>query len=34
MIVSRAPDKGVMFLVSAAAMALSTLAWSFVRDDD
>jgi maltose/moltooligosaccharide transporter len=31
--VSRAPDKGVIFLVSALAMALSTLAWSLVREE-
>ena len=32
--VSRSPDKSVMFLVSAIALALSTLAWSLVRDED
>jgi maltose/moltooligosaccharide transporter len=31
--VSRAPDKGVIFLVSAVAIALSTIAWSLVRED-
>jgi hypothetical protein len=31
--VSRAPDKGVIFLVSAIAMGLSTLAWSLVREE-
>ena len=31
--VSRAPDKGVIFLVSAVAIALSTLAWSLVREE-
>ena len=33
LIVSRAADKSVIFAVSAASLALSTLAWSFVRDD-
>jgi len=33
LLVSRAPDKSVIFAVSAAALAISTLAWSFVRDD-
>jgi MFS family permease len=32
--VSRAPDKGVIFLISAVAIALSTLAWSLVREED
>ena len=32
--VSRASDKGVIFLISAAAIALSTLAWSLVREED
>jgi len=31
--VSRSPDKGVIFLVSAIAIALSTLAWSLVREE-
>jgi len=31
--VSRAPDKGVIFLISAVAIALSTLAWSLVREE-
>jgi len=31
--VSRAPDKGVIFLVSAVAIALSALAWSLVREE-
>lgn len=33
LIVSRAADKSVIFAVSAASLALSTLAWSFVRED-
>jgi maltose/moltooligosaccharide transporter len=33
LLVSRAPDKGVIFAISAASLALSTLAWSFVRED-
>jgi MFS family permease len=33
LIVSRAPDKSVIFAVSAASLALSTVAWSFVRED-
>jgi MFS family permease len=33
LLVSRAPDKSVVFLVSAASLALSTVAWSFVRED-
>jgi hypothetical protein len=33
LIVSRAEDKSVIFAVSAASLALSTLAWSFVRED-
>jgi MFS family permease len=32
--VSRAPDKNIIFAVSAASLALSTIAWSFVREDD
>jgi len=32
LLVSRAPDKGVIFLVSAISMALSTLAWTLVRE--
>jgi len=31
--VSRSPDKGVIFLVSAIAIALSTLAWSLIREE-
>jgi len=33
LIISRAPDKNVIFAVSAASLALSTIAWSFVRED-
>jgi MFS family permease len=33
LIVSRAPDKSVIFAVSAVSLALSALAWSFVRED-
>jgi MFS family permease len=33
LIISRAPDKNVIFALSAASLALSTLAWSFVRED-
>jgi MFS family permease len=33
LIVSRAPDKSVVFAISAGSLALSTLAWSFVRED-
>ena len=32
--ISRAPDKGVIFAVSAASLALSTISWSFVTEDD
>lgn len=31
--VSRAPDKSVIFLISAASLALSTFAWSLVREE-
>jgi hypothetical protein len=31
--VSNAPDKGIIFIVSAVSLALSTIAWSFVRED-
>ena len=31
--VSVAPDKSVIFAISAVSLALSTIAWSFVRDD-
>jgi maltose/moltooligosaccharide transporter len=34
LLVSRAPDKNVIFAISAASLALSTIAWSFVREDD
>lgn len=33
LMISRAPDKGIIFIVSAASLALSTIAWSFVRED-
>jgi MFS family permease len=33
LMISRAPDKGVIFAISAASLALSTIAWSFVRED-
>ena len=33
LLVSRAPDKNVIFALSAASLALSTIAWSFVRED-
>jgi len=33
LIISRAPDKSVIFAISAASLALSTIAWSFVRED-
>jgi ABC-type spermidine/putrescine transport system permease subunit II len=33
LLVSRAPDKNIIFAVSAASLALSTIAWSFVRED-
>jgi hypothetical protein len=32
--VSRAPDKSVIFIISAASLALSTISWSFVKEDD
>ena len=32
--ISRAPDKSVIFIISAASLALSTLSWSFVKEDD
>jgi MFS family permease len=34
LMISRAPDKSIIFIVSAASLALSTIAWSFVREDD
>jgi maltose/moltooligosaccharide transporter len=33
LIISRAPDKNIIFAISAASLALSTIAWSFVRED-
>ena len=33
LLVSRAPDKNVIFAISAASLALSALSWSFVRED-
>ena len=33
LLISRAPDKSIIFLISAASLALSTIAWSFVRED-
>jgi maltose/moltooligosaccharide transporter len=33
LMVSLAPDKNIIFAVSAASLALSTIAWSFVRED-
>ena len=33
LMVSLAPDKSVIFAISAVALALSTIAWSFVRED-
>ena len=33
LLVSRAPDKAIIFAVSAASLALSTIAWAFVRED-
>ena len=32
--ISRAPDKSVIFIISAASLALSTISWSFVKEDD
>jgi len=34
LMISRAPDKGIIFVVSAISLALSAIAWSFVREDD
>jgi maltose/moltooligosaccharide transporter len=34
LLISRAPDKNIIFAISAASLALSTIAWSFVREDD
>ena len=33
LLVSRVEDKSAIFLISAGALALSTLAWGFVRED-
>jgi MFS family permease len=33
LMISRAPDKSIIFVISAASLALSTIAWSFVRED-
>jgi len=33
LIISRAPDKSIIFAISAASLALSTIAWSFVPED-
>ena len=33
LMISRAPDRDIIFLISAASLALSTIAWSFVRED-
>jgi MFS family permease len=33
LMISRAPDKSIIFIVSAASLALSTIAWCFVRED-
>ena len=33
LMISRAPDKSIIFAISAASLALSTIAWSFVRED-
>jgi hypothetical protein len=33
LMISRAPDKNIIFAVSAASLALSALAWSFVPED-
>ncbi|MDH3923292.1 MAG: MFS transporter [Xanthomonadales bacterium] len=34
LLISRAPDKNIIFAISAASLALSAIAWSFVREDD
>jgi len=34
LMISRAPDKSIIFAISAASLALSTLTWSFVREDN
>ncbi|MEE4174272.1 MAG: MFS transporter [Xanthomonadales bacterium] len=33
LVISRAPDKSLIFLISAVALGLATLAWSQIRDD-
>ena len=33
LMISRAPDKSIIFIISAASLALATIAWSFVRED-
>jgi hypothetical protein len=33
LIISRAPDKNIIFAISAASLALSTIAWGFVPED-
>jgi MFS family permease len=33
LMISKAPDKSIIFLISAISLALSTVAWSFVRED-
>lgn len=33
LIVSRAPDKSIIFAISAIAMALSAFTWHFVKED-
>ncbi len=34
LMISRAPDKSIIFAISAASLALSALTWSFVREDN
>lgn len=34
LLISRAPDKNIIFMISAASLALSTMAWSFVHEDN
>ena len=33
LLISRAPDKNIIFMISALSLGLSTIAWSFVRED-
>jgi len=33
LMVSLAPDKNIIFAISAVSLALSTIAWSFIRED-